>query len=1208
MNLLWTGMIAVLSCSIGNGQIIYSNNFALGGPGNISNTPPTVANTYAGGTNNAVWTDALGPNDSGYLAANGVDNCTLGDSWILPFIPTNGHIYRLDVTATFYGEPGNWIGAGFAQNLPTNANNGFGRFSDGGSTPPSQGPNGYVWEIIAETSANVQMFTGPGGTPAGGYFGQNGFFTPGPGTHTMSLVLNTMTNSWKMAAYVDGKTGGAGGTFTSNAPIHAVGITVNAAGNPTNVVWNSLALYTTLAPYIVQEPTNSQTLSSGQNYSDSVTVASDPAGGTLSYQWYVNGLPIANGGAISGATTNVLKINPAVTANEATNYYVIVTNNYGAVTSTLSSLIILTNPMIVAPVSPTNSIILFGGTNVDGTNYVGSSPTFSVTAVGAPTLTYEWLTNGVVIGGETNNSLTFTNSQLDGPTNFTCVVSNSFGQATSTWSATYITAPFAGYPQAVLADQPRDFWRLNEADDGNGNLGAVCHDYQSGANGSFTNVTLGESGYDALEPTETSMFASAGLTQPSCVKGIVSADLAATMTNGVNAGFAVEAWANCISGNGTAGGAPVIGQGLFGGNTFFLGVDTSASTKHYEFYVRSAGGTVYTADDTTIEADDLNWHYLAGVCDQAHTNISLYIDGQLVASASIPAKAGLFESGMPVAIGAGIRSGASDYNVPFTGNIDDVAIYNRPLSAGQVVAHYVTTGNLVPVSFDPPAPPTNFAYLANQTMTIPAMVSGSGPIGYYWTNVTTGGAALASGGTNSSGGSLDVTLTIPNAPTDLSGDQLELVVTNPISSTNCFVTLFNPPPPVTVDYSNPILYSNYFDGGSWSLSGMSPTIVNALVGGTNTLWNDSAGTNATTGVMQASGTPTSMGQDSWVLPFTPHVGYIYTISASATFTGNPNNWIAVGFFQNLVTNATDARINGGGNGVDWLLVQYSGNVQYFVGPAGGGGTIKNATIAYPGATNHTIQIVLDTTTTDSANWMYYAFVDGTSAGTNKLGAKPTIRGVGIAQNGNSSFAPWNYKWNSFMLTQVAPGGVPPYTLASVPANVTLLADSSLSIPATAFGSAPFGYYWSNTNTAAVLGSGVTNTMAPLTADLSVADVPSGWNGNTLALILTNAYGTNISLVSLIVTNPTVILTNIPTITGFSLVGGTNVVITATNGQSGGKYYLLGSTNIVTSLSQWLPLATNVIVTNGSAGGFTFTGTNVVNLATPQEFYILSNTN
>jgi hypothetical protein len=167
----------------------------------------------------------------------------------------------------------------------------------------------------------------------------------------------------------------------------------------------------------------------------------------------------------------------------------------------------------------------------------------------------------------------------------------------------------------------------------------------------------------------------------------------------------------------------------------------------------------------------------------------------------------------------------------------------------------------------------------------------------------------------------------------------------------------------------------------------------------------------------------------------------------------------------------------------------------------------------------------------------------------------------------------------------------------------------LSISANTFGSAPFGYYWSNTNSGTVLASGTSSDMVPLSANLVLADVPASWNGNTLALVVTNAFGTNISLVSLTVTSPTIIPTNQPVITSFSLVGGTNVMIDATNGQSSGVYYLLGSTNLATPLSQWLPLATNVIVTNGSVdNGFTFTATNVVHAGNPQQFYILSNTN
>jgi hypothetical protein len=96
----------------------------------------------------------------------------------------------------------------------------------------------------------------------------------------------------------------------------------------------------------------------------------------------------------------------------------------------------------------------------------------------------------------------------------------------------------------------------------------------------------------------------------------------------------------------------------------------------------------------------------------------------------------------------------------------------------------------------------------------------------------------------------------------------------------------------------------------------------------------------------------------------------------------------------------------------------------------------------------------------------------------------------------------------------------------------------------------------------------------------------------------------------IVTNPPVsvlIPTNSAKVTGFSLAGG-NVVISGTNGQSGGTYYLLASTNMSTSLGQWKVVATNVVTTNGASGAFTFTGTNVAAPSSGNQFYILSNTN
>ena len=1194
-----TVLAAVFCGSMANAQIIYSNNFALGAAVNISNTPPTVANTYAGGTNSATWNDALGVNDTGDLLANGVDNTPLGDSWLLPFVPQSGHIYLVTASVTFTNNPGNWVGVGFAQNNPTNIANGNGRYAD-------SGVNGYDFAILSEGTGNVQYFAGPHATLP--LDNQNNLFPPGPGTNTVQILLNTENSLWSIAGYVNGIQAGTNYTYATNTIvtstnelIQAVGITQSTVAPASAVQWNNFALSTTLQPFIVQQPTASQIVAGDASCTNKVTVWADPNGGTLAYQWYVNGAPLVNGTPISGANTNVLVINPISSTYELTNYYVIVSNNYGSATSALASVTVLTNPVINFPRASTNLITLFGGTSISGTSYVGSSPAFSVTAVGAPPLIYQWLTNGVVVGGATNASLAFTNLQADGPSSFVCIVSNSFGPVSATWSATYVQTPLAPYPQAVLAAVPLDFWRLNEPDNGlnNGNAGAICHDYQSGDNGVYTNTYLGNAGYNSAEPTETSarfgkfggLYSYAGQMQ----------DKDFAVAAGGNAEFTVEAWVNSSVPNG----APAVSQGVYGsGDSFALGQDTN-STAHFQFYIRSAGNTVYKAD-SSITAADGNWHHLVGVCDEAKTNVTLYVDGNVAASTGIPVNSGLFEANAPIAIGAGDVP-TYGYDLEFEGYIDDVATYSHALSIAQVISQYASFGNPVPITFVSP-PPTNGAYLANQTLTIPATVAGSGPLGYYWTNLTTG-SVIGSGQSSTSGG-LVANLSIPNASTSLNGDQVELFVTNAISSTNsAIITLFNPAPPIALDYSSPILYSNEFNGGTWSIAGMPVTAANSLVGGTSTTWVDSLGTNDTAGSMTASGTPSTTLGDSWVLPFTPHSGYVYTLTASLTFSGYPGNWVGIGFAQNVPTNATTGRLSDTGTGPDSygliILTESSGNVQYFAGPSTGT-TITNKTPFFTaGVGTHTVQEVLDTTGT---KWKVYAFVDGVPAGTNTYSSNPPIGAVGFTQNVLT--APGLLQWNYFALTQVAPGGVPPYLLTAVPpTNVTLLADSPLSIAATNFGSAPFGYYWSNTNTAAILAAGANSTMTPLSANLTIADVPASWNGNTLALVMTNAYGTNISLVLLTVTSPVIIPTNVPSITGFSLVGGTSVTIDAANGQSGGTYYLRGSTNLTMPLSQWLPVATNVITTNGDVGnGFTFTGTNVIKVGTPQQFYILSNTN
>jgi hypothetical protein len=1208
--LLLAGITTLFCCSAGRAQMIYSNYFDPSGAAvTVNKTVPTFAATALGGSASAAWKCTYTNNTplptNGTVLLNGTI-ATNGGCALLPFTPQTGHVYVMDASINLPTGMPNWVAMGFTGGIAqTNAATGLNvRYTD-------NPPNGFAWMGVRTGTAQGAY----AGARTGNQMGSVDF-NPTGGTYKLDIILDTRPAKWLTAAYENGQQIGTNFSYLAGNPSLAgagIGQTVFMSGvNPQNLAgiqWNYWSLSGTYQPFIVAEPTTNSVSMSGL-YTNSITVAADTNGGTVFYQWYTNGVPLVNGGTVSGANSSTLSIFPVSTNNGGAgiSYYCVVTNNYGAATSSVGTLTILLNPGMVAqiPNAYTNRLTLFAGTNITGTNYLGSSPKFQVVASGATPLVYFWQTNGVTVGGATNTSFAITNCQGNSPTNFACVVTNLYGTATSAWSVVYAPTPQAPYPQAVLAAQPNDFWRLNETEIGSGDPNVICNDYQSGNNGLYTNTVLARTGYNGAEPTETAaQFSSSLFTYNSYAGQIQNVDFA--VTNGGNAAFTVEAWIDSQSFN---VGLPVVIQGTYGSTEAFnLGIDTNTAGPYFQFYVRNAAGTIFKAD-SVVTAGVGTWYHLVGVCDEANSNISLYVDGALAATTNITAKSGLFEASAPISIGGQFKSTIP--NPQFTGYVDDVAAYNYALSAGQVVNQYAASGNTVPVAFAGAPLPATVVYRLNENLTLPVTITGQGPLGYYWTDLTT--STVLSSGVSSASGSLNATLTIPNMSSSMNGDQLQLVATNSINSINLNVTLVFQPPPVTLDYSSPILYSNNFSGGTWSLAGTPMTAANALVGGTNTTWVDALGVNDT-GILQANGISLTSAQDSWVVPFTPHAGYVYTVSGSLTFSGNPGTWVGIGFAQRVPTNAatgfgrfSDNGTNApqqGPNGFDWLiLTEASGNVQCFTGPGGSGQITNQNGFFTSGAGTHNVQVVLDTT---AAQWVMSASVDGSSIGpVTYTSSNPPVGAVGITQNNLS--APATVQWDSFALTQVAPaGGVAPYTLASLPTNVTLLADASLSIPATVFGDASFGYYWSNTNTAAVLGSGATNNTAPLSATLGVADVPAGWNGNTLALVMTNAFGTNISYVTLTVTNSAIIPTNKPGGTIFTIVG-SNVVLTMTNGQTGGTYYLLGATNLATPFSQWLPVATNIIITNGPNNGFTFTGTNVVHAGTAQQFYILSNTN
>jgi hypothetical protein len=127
--------------------------------------------------------------------------------------------------------------------------------------------------------------------------------------------------------------------------------------------------------------------------------------------------------------------------NDDGNYWFIVTNPAGSVTSSVAVLTVTETPLITT--QPTNQTV-----------GLGSAVTFVVTAAGAAPLSYQWqfgganLTNGLapdgsIIGGATTPTLSLNNAQTSNNGGYSVVVTNSFGSVTSSPPAvlTVLTAP-----------------------------------------------------------------------------------------------------------------------------------------------------------------------------------------------------------------------------------------------------------------------------------------------------------------------------------------------------------------------------------------------------------------------------------------------------------------------------------------------------------------------------------------------------------------------------------------------------------------------------------------------------------------------------------------------------------------------------------------------------------------------------------------------
>jgi len=160
-------------------------------------------------------------------------------------------------------------------------------------------------------------------------------------------------------------------------------------------------------PSITAQPVNRTATNGG----GAIFTIGASGGSPLHYRWLANGAPL------SGQSNATLTLT-GVTTNQAVGYSVVVTNNWGAVTSATAMLTVLLPPSLDTP--PLSQSVT-----------EGDNVSLSVVASGTAPLSYQWRRNAASLAGATNAALNFSPVSLTQAGAYTVRVSNAAGAVTS---------------------------------------------------------------------------------------------------------------------------------------------------------------------------------------------------------------------------------------------------------------------------------------------------------------------------------------------------------------------------------------------------------------------------------------------------------------------------------------------------------------------------------------------------------------------------------------------------------------------------------------------------------------------------------------------------------------------------------------------------------------------------------------------------------
>ncbi len=372
-------------------------------------------------------------------------------------------------------------------------------------------------------------------------------------------------------------------------------------------------------------------------------------------------------------------------------------------------------------VTVTNTVTLAPAITVQPTNvtvpYAGNA-TFSVAATGMGPLNYQWQADGQNLGdgGQISGSATSTLSISDvtdnNAANYSVIVSNGYGSVTSSNGLLTVLNCTAPSPGLI------SWWPGN----GNG------LDIISGNNGVLSNGVT-------YAPAEVGQ----GFVFTNNHAGVVVGN----PTNLQLQTFTIEAWIQRASTN-TSSTDPTTGNGS--------GVLFAYGQNGYGFAM-FANGTLFLSDvgvsyvSSAAAVTDTSFHHVA-VTAASNGAVYFYVDGVQYPASGSYSPGYIF--GTMAAIGARADNLNGNANGSFDGVINQMSIYNAPLSASQVAAIYGAgaAGKCLSAAAAITGQPLSQSVVLSNTVTFSVETTGVLPITNQWylngTNLSNNGRITGS--------------------------------------------------------------------------------------------------------------------------------------------------------------------------------------------------------------------------------------------------------------------------------------------------------------------------------------------------------------------------------------------------------------------------------------------------------------------------------